>query len=53
MGLQNFGVNSKTKKIVPLPYEKSYNEVIVFNAVKNTSILYVYFTFDVNHAHTR
>ena len=52
-GLQNFGINLKTKKAVPLPYEQNYNEVIVFNAVKNNSILYTYFTFEANHDHSR
>ena len=53
LGIQNFGINSKTKKIIPLPYEKNYHEVIVFNAVKNTSVLYIYFTFEPNFTHPK
>ena len=42
--MQDFGINNK--KVVGLPYDKkSMNEVVVFNAVKNTNIMYLYFTF--------
>ena len=53
LGIQNFGINSKTKKLIPLPYEKNYHEVIVFNAVKSISVLYIYFTFEPNFTHPK
>lgn len=50
LGLQNFGFDKSIGKIRPQPYEKSLNEIIVFNSVKNTYGLEIMFTFDANLA---
>jgi hypothetical protein len=48
LGIQDFSLSSNksgTKK-VELPYSKNANEVIVFNSVKNSNVLFILFTFE-------
>ncbi len=48
LGKQDFSVNHSTNKKVPLPYEGNLNDVLVFNAMKDSTDLCVFFTLQAD-----
>lgn len=46
LGKQDFSFNRATMKKVPLPYEGNQGEVLLFNAMKDQTELYVLFTLE-------